>query len=59
MVGRSRTDGETIIILKQRIEALEGLLACYRIQRPPTEKLHKELQRTREAVKELALQIYE
>ncbi len=30
-----------------RVEALEGLLACYRVGRQPTEKLHRELEASR------------
>ena len=35
---------------KERIEALEQLLVCYRIGKQPTEKLHDELERTRVAL---------
>lgn len=34
----------------ERIEALQGLLACYRTGRQPSETLHQKLERTRRAL---------
>lgn len=31
---------------QRRVKALEALLACYRVNRPPSQKLHAELERT-------------
>ena len=36
--------------LRERNDALEKLLVCFRIGRAPSEKLHRELERTREAL---------
>ena len=40
-------------ILWDRIDALEQLLACYRVGGSPTEKLHKKLNSTRKAIEEI------
>ena len=36
--------------LLQRVEALEGLIVCYRLGKPPDENLFKKLDRTRAAL---------
>ncbi len=39
-------------LLKERLEALEALLICYRVQKNPSEKLHKKLDKTKRALEE-------
>jgi len=41
------TDLEAMKALLQRIDALQNLLICYRIGRPPSGKLFRELDRTK------------
>ena len=41
---------DEIKILKERNEALEQLLICYRVGKNPSEKLHKMLDRTKQAL---------
>lgn len=36
-----------VTALLERIDALEGLLVCYRIGKNPTESLHRKLDRTK------------
>lgn len=44
-------------ILMSRIDALEQLLVCYRIGKNPTEKLHNQLDKTKKALLDNALEI--
>ena len=37
--------------LRERLDAVEDLAACYRLQRSPTEKLFKRLEKTKLALK--------
>ena len=39
-------------VLKERNEALEELLICYRTQKRPSEKLYRKLDKTKQALKE-------
>ncbi len=47
---KSDADDRRIAVRDARIEALEGLLVCYRIGKQPTEKLHRQLEHTRAAL---------
>lgn len=38
--------------LRARLDAVERLLVCYRIGKQPSEKLHRDLERTRRALAE-------
>ena len=42
-------------VLRERLDAVEALTACYRLQRSPTEKLFKRLEKTKQALIEQAL----
>ena len=42
-------------VLRERLDAVEDLAACYRLQRSPTEKLFKRLEKTKQALIEQAL----
>lgn len=44
-------------ILMARIDALELLLVCYRLKKPPSEKLHTKLAKTKKALLDNALEI--
>jgi len=38
--------------LRERLDAVEELNVCYRLGRQPSEKLHRKLEKTKQALKE-------
>ena len=48
---------DIIKLLWNRIDALEQLLVCYRIDKRPSEKLFTKLEKTKKAMEDNALEI--
>jgi len=48
---------EKVKILWARIDALEQLLACYRVGKNPTEKLFTKLDKTKKAIEDNILEL--
>lgn len=46
-----------IKLLWRRIDALERLLVCYRLDKRPTEKLFTELEKTKKTIEDNTLEI--